>query len=52
METFTMITKQIAGLKLVEPIDDKIKIAIGNHETGAILTELMNIMVYRPILFL
>jgi hypothetical protein len=28
-------------LEIVEPIDDKIKIAIGNHETGAILTELM-----------
>ncbi len=28
-------------LEIVEPIDDKIRIAIGNHETGAILTELM-----------
>jgi hypothetical protein len=28
-------------LEIVEPIDDKIKIAIGNHEKEAILTELM-----------
>ena len=28
-------------LEIVQPIDDKIKIAIGNHETGAILTGLM-----------
>ncbi|HKG71211.1 MAG TPA: metallophosphoesterase [Nitrososphaeraceae archaeon] len=28
-------------LEIVEPIDDKVRIAIGNHETGAILTELM-----------
>ena len=28
-------------LKIVEPIDNIMKIAIGNHETGAILTELM-----------
>jgi calcineurin-like phosphoesterase family protein len=28
-------------LEIVEPLDNKIKIAIGNHETGAILTELM-----------
>jgi hypothetical protein len=28
-------------LEIVEPIDNIMKIAIGNHETGAILTELM-----------
>jgi Calcineurin-like phosphoesterase len=29
-------------LEIVKPLDDKIKIAIGNHETGTILTELMD----------
>src|SRR5919109_921677 len=28
-------------LEIVEPIDNIMKITIGNHETGAILTELM-----------
>jgi hypothetical protein len=33
--------KAMCWLEIVEPIDNIMKIAIGNHETGTILTELM-----------
>jgi hypothetical protein len=41
--------KAMCWLEIVEPIDNIMKIAIGNHETGTILTELMEHYGLTPV---